>query len=137
MSKHEILFKAKRLDNGEWVEGLLCKGLFSKFAIEEIGESRRYDVDPETVCQFTDLADSDDKKVFEGDILEFEERNEGYKWTARVEFGNPNGTYTWGWQLVWMDGEKPNPGILLWFDMEEGGAFSKVVGNIYDKEAER
>lgn len=33
-----------------------------------------------------------------------------------------------------MDGEKPNPDILLWFDMEEGGAFNKVIGNIHDKE---
>ena len=137
MSKREILFKAKCLDNGEWVEGLLCKGLFSKLAIEEIKESRRRDVDPETVCQFTGLTDSDGKKVFEGDILEFEERNEGYKWTARVEFGNPNGTRTWGWQLVWTGGEKPNPGILLWIGMESSGAYSMVIGNVHDKEAQQ
>lgn len=130
----EILFKAKRLDDGEWVEGLLCKGLFSKFAIEEIQEERRRDVDPETVCQYTGLTDSKGKKVFEWDIIKFFDKNERYEWTGRVEFGNPNGEYTWGWQLVWMSGEKPSADTLLWFDMEESGAYSKVIGNIYDKE---
>ena len=130
----EILFKAKRLDNGEWVEGLLCKGLFSKFAIEEIGESRRRDIHPETICQYTGLIDSKGKKVFEGDILKFFEKNERYEWIGRVEFGNPNGGYTWGWQLIWMSGEKPTADTLLWFDMEESGAYNKVIGNIHDKE---
>ena len=155
MEKREILFKAKRLDNGEWAEGvpvdvtpLVCfssdkvnpEVVMVKAGFADWGMPRGLEgtkVDPATVCEFTGLTDSDGKKVFEGDILEFEERNEGYKWTARVEFGNPNGTYTWGWQLVWMNGEKPNPGILLWFDMEESGASSKVIGNIYDKEAQQ
>lgn len=153
MSKREILFKAKRIDNGEWVEGFPYWGEYTgAFILQNkpvkkknarTGDITLSDevvpiaVDGSTICQYTGLTDSDGKKVFEGDILEFEERNEGYKWTARVEFGNPNGTYTWGWQLVWMNGEKPNPGILLWFDMEESGAFSKVIGNIYDKEAQQ
>lgn len=144
----EILFKAKRLDNGEWVTGYICKypsavqiGDCSPWYIQvppadPDDNGGVYNVDPETVCQFTGLTDSDGKKVFEGDILKFFEKNEEYEWTAQVEFGNPNGTYTWGWQLVWMGGEKPNPGILLWFDMEEGGAYSKVIGNIHDKEVQ-
>lgn len=148
----EILFKAKRLDNGEWVEGVpvdvtplacfssdnvkrevvMVKAGFADWGMPRELESIK--VDPETVCQFTGLTDSKGKKVFEGDILKFFEKNERYEWTGRVEFGNPNGGYTWGWQLVWMSGEKPSADTLLWFDMEESGAYNKVIGNIHDKE---
>lgn len=65
----EILFKAKRLDNGKWVEGLLCKGLFSKFAIEETKEERRRDIDPGTVCQFTGLVDKNGNRIWEHDKI--------------------------------------------------------------------
>lgn len=149
----EVLFKAKRLDNGEWVEGvpvdvtpLICftsdsvkqevvmvKGGFADWGMPRGIEGAK--VDPSTVCEFTGLTDSEGKKVFEGDILEFSDENEGYEWTGRVEFGNPNGAYTWGWQLVWMGGEKPNADTLLWFDMEESGTYSNVVGNVYDEKA--
>ncbi len=147
-----VLFKAKRLDNGEWVEGvpvdvtpLVCfssdkveqEVVMVKAGFADWGMPRGLEgakVDPATVCEFTGLTDSEGKKVFEGDILKFTERNEEYGWTGRVEFGNPNGGYTWGWQLVWMSGEKPNTNTLLWFDMEESGAYSEIIGNIHDKE---
>lgn len=139
----EILFKAKRLDNGEWTQGDLMQHEESGrciiggiFAIGKYGyiDTDYHEVDPETVCQFTGLTDSKGKEVFEGDILKFFEKNELYEWIGRVEFGNPNGGYTWGWQLVWMSGEKPTADTLLWFDMEESGAYNKVIGNIHDKE---
>ena len=31
-----------------------------------------------------------------------------------------------------MKGAKPNTDILLWFDMEETGAYSEIIGNIHD-----
>ena len=49
-----------------------------------------------------------------------------------VEFGNPNGTYSWGWQLKHIKGDKPNFDILLWVEMEEIGAYIEVIGNIHD-----
>lgn len=130
----EILFKAKRLDNGEWVEGYLSAPntiSFSPFGGRFFSE---VSINTNTICEFTGLTDSKGKKVFEGDILKFFDKNEWYEWTGRVEFGNPNGGYTWGWQLVWMSGEKPSADTLLWFDMEESGAYNKVIGNIHDKE---
>lgn len=91
-----------------------------------------YEVDPKTICQFTGLMDKNGKYVFDGDILKFTDTNADYEWIGKVEFGNPNAEYNWGFQLVYISGTKANTDILMWFDMEESGAFCEVIGNIHD-----
>lgn len=145
----EIWFKAKRTDNGEWVEGYYLragthwhkKGIHNDWLVVDAIQNggflnllKRYAVDPKTVCQYTGLTDSNGVKVFEGDILKFTDKFNDYEWTGRMEFGNPNAGYTWGWQLVYVSGEEANVDTLCWFDMEESGAYSEVIGNIHDKE---
>ena len=74
----EILFKAKRKDNGEWVEGCLIADELSNAAF--IGyafgtnngilhDTDLVEVDPETVCQYTGLTDKNGRKVFDGDLI--------------------------------------------------------------------
>ena len=90
---------------------------------------------PSTVGQYSGLDDSDGRKVFEGDILKFKDEPNEYEWTGCIEFGNPNCGYTWGFQIVHLSGPEPNIDTLCWFDMEEGGAYSEVIGTVFDEEA--
>ena len=143
----DILFRGKRCDNGEWVQGFYVRaehhwhkhGIHKDWIVCSASANggwfalhNKYAVKAETVCQFTDLTDKNGKKVFEGDILKFTDTNAEYEWIGKVEFGNPNAEYNWGFQLVYISGTKPNTDILLWFDMEETGAYSEVIGNIHD-----
>ena len=119
---------------GRWVEGYL----WSKRTIGVTSPCGHLDevvVLPSTVGQYSGLDDSDGRKVFEGDILKFRDEPNDYEWTGRIEFGNPNYGYTWGFQIVHLSGPEPNIDTLCWFDMEEGGAYSEVIGTAFDEEA--
>lgn len=139
----EILFRGKRKDNGEWVEGRLladdticpCDQGFrvlpnNVFDLDE--ELTVYIVHPRTVGQYTGLTDRNGKRIFEGDIVILTDEITGFKTFAFVEFGNPNGQYNWGFQLVPMEKKPFAVDILHWVEMEETGAFIEVVGNIHN-----
>ena len=96
------------------------------------GMTSMIEVIPETVGQYTGLMDKSGKKIFEGDIVKITDRNICFDTMAVIEFGNPNGLYTWGWQLKPLENKPFAIEILHWVDMEDSGAFIEVIGNVTD-----
>lgn len=117
----EILFRGKRVDNGEWVEGFYCPRPYSHFPCEPSifpiatidKEWYGIEVIPETVGQYTGLNDKNNVKIFEGDILKF--RSGIYS----VEWDNEHSKF------LQRDGQFSRE-LHIWI------AKSEIVGNIHD-----
>lgn len=121
----EILFKAKRLDNGEWVYGDVqfnadCVKIREQeknsksVILNKIAKS--YEVYQDTLCQYTGLEDKNGVKIFEGDLLK------------GLFYGFPCPENDYEFRVYWDDktcGFQAN-----YFEQKK----CEVIGNIHDKE---
>ena len=120
----EILFRGKRMDNGEWVEGYYAPIgkyhyiLTGRLELVPYLGFEHFLVNPDTVGQFTGLTDKNDVKIFEGDIVRYGDT------IHRVVFEQRNGTAYFG--LVYAACE------TLPFGHYQDLKQIEVIGNIYD-----
>ena len=127
----EILFKAKRLDNGEWVEGSLLQTTavslkyfivqsacytFGKLDWIEITE-----VDSETICQYTGLTDKNGNKIWENDICD---RKEPFPEIVKMQKGD------WILDYSYAVGRENCYCNLGFYVCERNSV--EVIGNIFD-----
>ena len=128
----EIIFRGKRKDTGEWVEGAYLNdrdGTFyicpaaSDITYGDNGNRRRigcwYKVDPDTVGQYVGRGDKKGKRMYEGDIVEYQGRRYsiGYYdgWAMYMlhgKTGGSNGMYTPLHECIVIGNIHDNPELL-------------------------
>ena len=116
----EIIFRAKRKDNGEWGEGNYHyrewvggtrKNIHYIAGAVDVFHYYQYEIDPTTLSQFIGWKDSHGKRIFENDIVEIvSSPKRSYKyliWWCRemntitaipLDDIHFNGTDYWGWK---------------------------------------
>lgn len=118
----EILFRGKKTDTKEWVEGVAFPHdnnkvtMLSQHPMD--GSLVGKEVDPETVGQFTGLTDKNGKKIFEGDIIQ--NVTEGK--TAVVQWFSEYSAF-----MLWCKSEDQ---VYWLYDNDFHNI--EVIGNIYD-----
>lgn len=119
----KILFRGKRTDNGEWIQGYPCRygwtGKEKDYIIPDYASALyTAEIDPETIGQYTGVTDTNGRKIFEGDIVWYDYKEERgiIQWdndTARFIITYSTSTFTVDFDNVY-------------------GYELEIVGNIYD-----
>ena len=128
---NRYLYRAKRTDNGEWVEGCLLIIDDSEYRIatsclqgdvKEVLNVCAYEVDQSTICQCTGLEDKNGNLIWENDIVE--------AWSqGRCAIGKIKHRIDGTWIIypAWQNGE-------MWYLLpnDHGITTVEVIGNIFE-----
>ena len=114
------LFKAKRIDNGEWVQGYLY-GIWEKRYIlwgMTNDVPNMIEVDPSTICRCTGSKDKNDNLIWENDVVKCKVGTAKVVWN-RLE-----------WRIEWLENNLWRKDLYYWAveDIQK----TEVIGNIFD-----
>lgn len=114
------LFKAKQLDNEEWVVGSLISMPHGGYMIDRVADSRRFRVmiNPSTICQCTGLKDKKGKLIWENDIIRTKVG------TAKVIWDKSE------WRIEWLKNDLWRKDLYYW--AVEDIQRVVVIGNKFD-----
>lgn len=131
----EILFRGKRIDNGQWVEGWYEMYPFGRWPLKAsiisaadaiAGCYEHIEVDPATVGQYVGLTDKNGKKIFEGDIVDIGEHHVMVNGQYLVIYSTVN--HCWSLKRS----EEHHHHYFTFSDLNGFAESSEVIGNIHD-----